>query len=123
MKAMAVRVLAMAAVCGILAGCVTTWIAPAVMVNVPSANNAKWVLTATVHPPEKFAFLEIDQVSLYINGALIGTSNALPSADIKGMYQGHVIQALCPSAKSGPLGQCQVYVDGTMLATLYFNPE
>ena len=120
---MAVRVLTVAVACGLLSGCVTTWITPAVMVNVPSANNAKWTVTATVQPPARFTFPEVDQVSLYINGTLIGTSNVLPSANIKGMYQGHAIQALCPSAKSTPLKQCQVYVDGTMLATLYFNPK
>lgn len=100
----------------LLASCVTL-VAPSVMVKVPPANNAEWNFGAT-KPPTPLGH----KVSLFINQTLIGSDDHVP-ANIKGTYQGHAIQAVCPTLiVTGTAGQttCKVYVDGVMVVTLDF---
>ena len=104
-----------AAAMSLLAGCAAL-VAPSIMVKVPPANNAEWHFSATK------AQTPLGKVSLFINQTLIGSDYHVP-ANIKGTYQGHAIQAVCPTLSvtgDGSQTTCTVYVDGVMVVTLEF---
>lgn len=103
---------------GLLAGCVTLT-APSVTVKIPEANDALWTLSA-----KQVGGGNGGTVSLYINGVLIGSNSDFPSpANINGYYDEHTIQAVCPTLTNHyrATAKCDVYVDGTMTATLYLQ--
>lgn len=99
----------------LLVSCATL-VAPSVMAKVPPANNAEWNFSATE------AQTPFGRISLFINQTLIGSDYHTP-ANIKGIYQGHAIQAVCPTvtaANQRSQSKCRVYVDGVMVVTLDF---
>ncbi|MGH8278514.1 MAG: hypothetical protein ACRETQ_02990 [Gammaproteobacteria bacterium] len=108
-----VGILVIAAAMGVLANC--SLVATSIMVKVPPANNAEWNFSATeTRAP-------VGTISLFINQTLIGSDDHRP-ANIKETYQGHAIQAVCPTLViyNGSQTTCNVYVDGVMVVTLDF---
>ncbi len=91
-----------------------TTVTPDVMVNIPSANNAKWTMNANMD-----GGIVPAPISLYINGSLLakGTLSDGLIANIKGTYEGHAVQAICSFQEKR---ECVVYVDGTQVATLFY---
>ena len=98
-----------------LSGCAVLYpstSAPELLVNVPGAGNAKWAVSAKSDsgvPP---------LVTIYVNGTAVAKQPAISSV-AKGDYQGHSVQGMCPF----PVKKCDIYIDGTLSATLYFGSD
>lgn len=96
-----------------LAGCVSLT-APGIVVSPPSLHGERWTISGTETAHTLTVRVNGNPV---IQGPLAWTS----ATSLNGTYEGHAIQTVCPLVGKYTQAYCQVYVDGTQAATLFFG--
>lgn len=105
----------------LVAGCATVYTSPDIVVSPPSIQGAKWTIGGKFDQTG-FGSSEPITVTVYINGAAAATGPWQFNAptNLNGAYQGHAIQSVCAPTEVPQRESCQVYIDGTQAATIYF---
>ena len=107
----------------LFAGCASMITAPDIVVSPPSLHGEKWTINGTeaINPGETKSFATILTVRVNGNPVLQGALAEGGATSLTGTYEGHAIQAVCPLVGQYTQPYCQVYVDGTQAATLFFG--
>ncbi|MDE2070163.1 MAG: hypothetical protein KGJ04_02720 [Gammaproteobacteria bacterium] len=97
----------------LFAGCASLT-APGIVVSPPSLHGEKWTISGTDN---------VHGLTVRVNGnpVIQGPLAWASATSLHGTYEGHDIQAICPLVGKYTQAYCQVYVDGTQAATLFFG--
>lgn len=104
------------------AGCVSLT-APGIVVSPPSLHGEKWTISGTekTNPSETKSYATILTVRVNGNPVIQGPLAQGGATSLNGTYESHDIQAVCPLVGKYTQPYCQVYVDGSQAATLFFG--
>lgn len=108
----------------LVAGCAGMLTAPTITTSPPSLHGEKWAISGTedFNPGVTKSYTTMI-LTVFINGnaAIKGPMNNRGATSLNATYEGHAIQAVCPLVGQYTQPYCQVYVDGTQAATLFFG--
>ncbi|MBU6421724.1 MAG: hypothetical protein KGL98_01570 [Gammaproteobacteria bacterium] len=107
-------VVALGALLTMLFGGCATYTAAEIMISPPSLKGEKWTIGGTE---------SAGNLTVRINGnpVIQGPLAYGGPTSLHANYEGHAIQTVCPLVGKYTQPYCQVYVDGTQAATLFFG--